>query len=213
MWTDPLLRALGADPAVFRPVYRVHKLMLRRRARLVRRRGKGASSFLLLGFTSLIWGLLAIGSVMSGTALLGGGLALTFGSTFLLMVVLTDDADALVHPAERLVLAAHPHDDRSLLLAKLAAIGRSLALLSALLFLPAGLTLLFVRGPGAGLAFLAGAAGAALEVAAGGLLFAVLLVRLWGRQKMERLLAWSQGAFWISYLLLGSGSSRLSSRL
>jgi hypothetical protein len=204
--TDPLIRALGADPAVFRPVYRAHRLILSR-PRLVRLRGrKEGSDFLLYLMAGVISLYAAALMLKTRQPVLGGGLALTLCCGFLLMIVFTDHAGALVHPGERLVLAAHPHDDRSLLLAKLAAVGRSLALLSVTLFAPAGVTAVFWWGPGSALAFLAGAAGAALAVAALGLLAAVFIFRVGGRKAMDRLMPWFQIGAQLGYLVPMAGN-------
>jgi hypothetical protein len=201
MRTDPLLHALGADPRVFRPVYRAQRLMLSR-PRLAQWRGRQAGSEALLDLVAFAYSIAAAFLLLEvRQPVLGGGVALTMGCGFLLMIVLADHAEALVHPAERLVLAAHPHDDRSLLLARLAAVGRSLALLSAVLFAPACLVAAFRWGPGPALAFLAGAAGAAFAVSTLGLLTAVLIVRSWGRQAMDRLLPWIQGSFKLGFVL------------
>ncbi|MDP9122285.1 MAG: hypothetical protein M3O15_13120, partial [Acidobacteriota bacterium] len=192
---DLLLRPLGVDPQVFRPVYHAEKLMLGRRGRLARPRNRGLSPFTLLCVFAFVYGLAPVSLMMRQPPLSGGGLALTLCCFFLLMVVLSDHAEALVDPGQYRVLAAHPHDDRSVLFAKLAAVGRSLALLSAILFVPGGVLLTFMRGFRAALAFLGGAAGAALAVATLGLLIGVLLVRSGGRQAMERVLPWVQGGF------------------
>jgi len=202
MWTDPLLRALGADPEVFRPVYRVQKILLRRSVRLMRLRGRQTGSFALVCFLAGSYGL--VGTVFLYRArvpVLGGGLALTCGCAYLLMIVLADHAEVLVLSGERLVLAAHPHDDRSLLLAKSVAVGRSLALLSACLFLPACLVVAHWWGARGVLGYLAGAAGAAFAAAASGVLFAVLLVRTGGKRAMERVMPWVQTAFQLTFFL------------
>jgi hypothetical protein len=202
MRPDALLRALGADPRVFRAIYRAQRLILSR-PRLVRLRGRKAGSDFLLYIIAFLISVSAAVFMLSARRqpVLGGGFALTLGCSFLIMVVLADHAEVLVHPGERLVLAAHPHDDRSVLLAKLAAVGRSVALLSAILFVPAALVAAFLWGRGAALAFLAGAAGAAAAVTTLGLLTAVLLVRAGGRRAMERLLPWIQGLFQLCYFL------------
>src|ERR1700724_3328998 len=202
MWTDPLLRALGADPQVFRPVYRVQKILLDRGVRLVRQRGRRPGSFLLVCLLAAVYGIVGLLFLYkTRVPVLGGGLALTCGCAYLLMVVLADHAEALVLPRERLVLAAHPQDDRSLLLAKLVAVGRSLALLSACLFLPPCLVVAHWWGAGGVLAFLAGAAGAAFAAATSGILVAVLLVRSGGKRAMERVMPWLQTAFQLTFFL------------
>lgn len=202
MWTDPLLRALGADPQVFRPVYRVQKILLHRGVRLVRRRGRQTGSFGLVCLLAAVYGTAGLLFLYkTRLPVLGGGLALTCGCAYLLMVVLADHAEVLVLPRERLVLAAHPHDDRSLLLAKLVAVGRSLALLWACLFLPPCLIVAHWWGARGVLAFLAGAAGAAIAVATSCVLVAVLLVRSGGKRAMERVMPWLQTAFQLTFFV------------
>jgi hypothetical protein len=203
MWSDRMLRAIGVDPWVFRPVYRAQRLMLSRSRRLVRMRGgSSAAGYGFLFLYALIYGMLGVQCIlMARQPLLGGGLAISVGCIFLLMVVLADHADTLVHPGERLVLAAHPHDDRSFLLAQLAAIGGSLSLLSIFLFGFPFAGVAYLWGLGAAAAFLIGAAGAAIAVAVLGLLVAVSLVRLGGRRAMERVMPWTQGVFALSGIL------------
>ena len=202
MWTDPLLRALGADPRVFRPVYRVQKILLHRGVRLIRQRGRRTGSLPLVFMLAAVYG--TSGLLFLDKArlpVLGGGLALTCGCAYLLMVVLADHAEVLVLPRERLVLGAHPHDDRSLLLAKLVAVGRSLALIWACLFLPPCLLVAHWWGASGVLAFLAGAAGAAFATVTSSLLVAVLLVRSGGKRAMERVMPWVQSAFQLSFFV------------
>jgi hypothetical protein len=211
MWTDRLLRALGADPKVFRPLYRVYRIMLQRGTRLVRKaRGKAGSQAMLFLSAAACGMFTAVLFTMQWRSFLPAGLGLTLSCAFLLMIVLGDHADALVHRGERLVLAAHPHDDRSLLLAKLAAVGRSLAVLWLLLFGVPTLFVIGVHGPGAALAFLAGAAGAALATTALGLTTAVLIGRLGGRRATDRLLAWLPAAFQAVYLTVMLGINSIA---
>jgi len=214
--SDPLIRLLGADPAVFHPLYRVQRLLLQRGVRVVQvraRRGlfSGASPYRLLCFYAVVYGVSAMALLFtSKSTVLGAVVALTLGSAFLLLVVVTDNFDVLVNPREALVLAAHPHDDRTFLLAKLAAIGRSLAVLAILLFFLPGLAAGFMlRSPVAALAFYFGAAAASLSTVTFGLLFAAFLLKTGGRAGMERMLPWIQGVFQIGYLVVVGGQRLL----
>jgi hypothetical protein len=218
--SDPLIRLLGADPAVFHPLYRTQRLLLKRSIRVVqsRRRGRGflsgVSPFALLSFYAAVYGIMgALFFAMAKSAFLGGALALTLGCSFLLLVVVTDNFDVLVNPREILVLAAHPHDDRTFVLAKIAAIGRTLSILAAFLFVLPGIAAGFVlRTPWGSLLFFLGAAAASVATVAFGLLLAAALLRIGGRRLMERMLPWVQGAFQIGYLFV-VGGQRLFERL
>jgi hypothetical protein len=207
---DALLRLLGADPETFLPLYRVQKLLLARGTRLVPRKRrfqglfKNASGLLYLYAT--IYGLMFFTFLLTKSPLLGAAVAVTMGCAFLFLIVITDHVDVLVNPREALVLAAHPHDGRSLLLAKVAAVVRTLALLALLLFLPAGIAAGLVWQSGlAAVAFLAGVLGAGLATALCGLLLGAALFRTGGRSAVDRVLPWLQGAFQIGYLFAIGG--------
>lgn len=209
---DRLIRLLGADPEVFRPMYQARLRMLQRQSRIIRNRKKnrlrGASPFRTLCFFAGLYGFFFLFLIGFGVPLLGAGTALTLGCLFLLLIVITEHLDVLVDPREAAVLAAHPHDDRSFLLAKLAVVGRALAILGCLLFLPAAVALGFnLESPAAPFAFLAGAAGAVAATGAFGMLLGALILRLAGRRALERLMPWLQGAFQVGYLVI-VGSER-----
>jgi hypothetical protein len=211
---DPLLRLLGADPDVFHPLYRTQKLQLRRGSRLVPTksgRSPSSSTFLTVCLIAGLYGMTScLYMALAKAATLGAVLALTTGCVFLLLVIVTDHFDVLVNPREWLVLAAHPHDDRSFVLAKLVAIGRTLSILWALLFVPPSVAVALSRdSPAAGLAFLAGAAGAGLATATAGMLVAALLLKTGGRRALDRLMPWLQGLFQVGYLLVIGGQSFL----
>jgi hypothetical protein len=205
---DPILRALGADPEVFRPIYSAQKSILARRARIVQsgRRGllKGGSPFRLLCLFAALYGFSFLAFVLSSRSpLLGSAAAVTIGCFFLLLVVITDNFDVLVDPRETLILAAHPHDERSFIVAKLAAIGRTLAILAVFLFGPSTIALGVLQGSlAAGLAFFAGAAGASLATITFGMLAAAAILKVGGRNALNRLMPWLQGIFQIGYLLV-----------
>ena len=208
---DALLRLLGADPETFRPLYRVQKLLLARGTRIMARRkgrrGLFASASGLLYLYATIYGLMFVSFLPAAKSpLFGAAIVLTIGSAFLLLIVITDHFDVLVNPREALVLGAHPHDGRSFLLAKIAAVVRTLSLLALLLFLPAGIFAGFIwRSWLASAAFLAGAAGAGLATALCGLLLGAALFRTAGRKAVDRILPWLQGAFQIGYLFAIGG--------
>jgi hypothetical protein len=207
---DALLRLLGADPETFRPLYRVQKLLLARGTRIVRNRRRksvlSGTSWALYLYAA-VYGLMFVSFMAAAKApLLGAAIGVTVGCAFLLLIVITDHFDALVNPRETLVLGAHPHDGRSFLLAKVAAVVRILALLALILFLPLGIAIgFFWRSWLASAAFLAGAAGAGLATALLGLLTGAALIRTGGRAAVDRLLPWLQGAFQIGYLFAIGG--------
>jgi hypothetical protein len=208
---DALLRLLGADPETFGPLYHVQKLLLARGTRILRknsRKGALASSSSLLYLYAAVYGLMFVTLLVAARApLLGAALALTIGGAYLLLIVVTDHFDVLVNPREALILAAHPHDGRSFLLAKVAALVRVLAVLALILFLPAGIATRFLwRSWLASAAFLAGAAGAGLATVLFGLLLGAALFKTGGRTAVDRLLPWLQGAFQIGYLFIIGGT-------
>ncbi len=205
-----LLRLLGADPETFRPLYRVQKLLLSRGARIVqmRRRSLRISPFGLLCLYASVYGIMFVVFQLSTlrSPLLGAALSVTVGCAYLLLLVVTDYFDVLVSPRDALVLGAHPHDGRSYLLAKTAAVVRVLSILGLFLFVPPGVAAGFLWHSWlASAAFLAGAAGAAFATVLCGLLFGVLLLRTGGRAAVERLLPWFQGLFQIGYLFMIGG--------
>jgi hypothetical protein len=207
---EALLRLLGAEPGTFRPLYRVQKLLLSRRARILqgRRRSLRISPFGLLCLYANIYGIMFVVFLLATirSPLLGAALSVTLGCAFLLLLVVTDYFDVLVSPREVLVLAAHPHDDRSYLLAKIAAILRILSILGLFLFVPPGIAAgLLWRSWLAAAVFLAGAAGAAFATVLCGLLFGVLLLRTGGKGAIERLMPWFQGLFQVGYLFMIGG--------
>jgi hypothetical protein len=215
---DALLRLLGADPETFRPLYRVQKRLLARGVRIVRVRRAGnrsprsafSSLFLYAGVYSLMFVALLLDA---RSPLLAAAIALTLGNTFLLLVVITDHSDLLINPRDARVLAAHPHDGRSLLLAKGVAIVRVLSALALVLFVPAGIAAGFLwKSWPAAAAFLAGAAASSLATVLCGLLLGAALFRTGGKAAIDRLMPWLQGAFQIGYLA-AVGGSRLTRML
>ncbi|MDQ6892154.1 MAG: hypothetical protein M3167_05685 [Acidobacteriota bacterium] len=207
-----VLALFGADPDVFLPVARMHGLIVRRRAGLVRNRGAlaQASPFRMLCLFALLYGIFGVLFLVEVPArILGAGLAVAIGCLFLLMVVVTDYFDILVNPREQLVLGAHPHDDRSILLAKLWVVGRTLGLLFALLSVPPFSVVAVRDGVLPAALFLAGSAAAALTVCMVGLYAGVAVIALFGRAGFERVMPWLQMAFQFSYFLFIGGQRLL----
>jgi len=207
-----VLALFGADPDVFFPVARAHGLIVRRRAGLVRNRGAlaQASPFRMLCLFALLYGIFGVlFLVQSPQRILGAGLAVAIGCLFLLMVVVTDYFDILVNPREQLVLGAHPHDDRSILLAKLWVVGRTLGLLFALLSVPPLCVFAVRDGVLPAALFLAGSAAAALTACMAGLYAGVAVITLFGRAGFERVMPWLQMAFQFSYFLFVVGQRGL----
>ena len=210
-----LLRLLGADPETFRPLYRVQRLLIDRGARIVQGRRRGAlaksSPFGLLCLFSLLYGLIFTAMLAVGKSpLLGAAVVLTVGGLFLFLLVITDHADLLVSSRDALLLGAYPHDGRSFLLAKVAALGWMLGIVGGLLFIPSAIASgLIWRSWLASLAFLAGAAGVWLAAPLSGLLLGAVIFRAGGRGAIDRLLPWLQGIFQIGYLFVVGGQRLL----
>lgn len=205
-------RAAGADPAVFLPVARAQALLVRRRAGLLRtRRGVVASwsPFRALCLFALLYGCAGLMFVLSAKSrIFGEALALTIGCLFLLMVVVSDYFDVLVNPREQLVLGSHPHDDRSILLAKLWTVGRALAILCLLLFAPTTIAVFAMeKSVVAAALYFAGSAGAAAAAAVAGLYAAVLVLSVFGRAAYDRMMPWLQTGFQISYFVFFGGQT------
>lgn len=206
--TGRLLVLLGADPDVFRAIARAHGLMARRRAGLVRNRGGFARSspFRALCLFAVVYGLFGMVFILGAKRpLLGDAVAVAMGCVFLLMVVVTDHLDVLVNPREQLVLGAHPHDDRSILLAKLWIVGRTLAFLFALMLAPTLLVVAVRQGIPNGVLFAAGFAAAAASACVAGLYAGGAVLTFFGRAAYERVMPWVQMAFQVSYFVFIGG--------
>lgn len=214
---DRLLRLAGADSGFFWPILRAQALLVKRRSRVVLVRPRGVlaslSPFRMLCFFAALYGVFSMSfAVVSKVPMLGMALAAGIGCVFLLLVVFTDYLDVLVDPREYLVLAAHPHDGRSLLLAKLTVVARNLSIVSVFLFTPTAICLALGANGGSPLqaaAYLVGALGAGATSALAGLLLGLVLLALGGRVLVNRLLPFIQVAFQISYILLVGGQSFL----
>lgn len=212
---DRLVRALGADPAVFRPVFRAQRTLLNRQAALTKRRAgwlsRRLSPFQVLCFMTFVSGVAISAIALTfGPILVGAAVVYTFGMFFLLLNVILDDFDVLVNPSEYLVLAAHPHDGWSVLLAKIVAVGRSIAVLGMFYFAPGTIiTLLSLHSVLAALAFLIGGACVTVAVASGGMLFAAAMVSMWGRAALDRILPMVQIFYMIGIIVPTVGRNAL----
>jgi hypothetical protein len=203
-------RAAGADPAVFVPVARAQQLLVRRRAGILKtRRGLLASwsPFRALCLFAILYGVFGLLFVIGARVrLFGEALAVTIGCLFLLMVVVSDYFDVLVNPREQLLLGSHPHDDRSILLAKLWTVGRALGILCLFLFTPTTIAVFVIeKSLGAAVLYFAGAAGAAAAAALVGLYCAVAVLALFGRRAYDRMMPWVQNLFQLSYFIFVGG--------
>lgn len=193
--SDRILRGLGADPAVYHPIARAQSRLLDRRAPGMRRSARGVTlkgimpfhfkcfSFALISFfmMQLILG--------AKSPVFGAAMALTGSAILLLMDLLLDKFDMLTNPDEYQVIAAHPHDAWSVILAKLVVIGRSVAILAACLFaLPAVGAGLAFHSAEAGAAFVMGAAALTVFISAGGMLLSAVLVAAGGRRVLMNLM-------------------------
>jgi len=211
---DGMLRLLRADPDVFRPVARAHRLITHRMERVARGRARGFMARIppayFLRFMAAFYGTI-LSNVFAWweSRVFGAALLLTFGGLFLILVVILDYYDVLVNRDEYLVLASHPHDTWSILLAKIMVVGQSILVLGACYFVPGAIRAAFsFRSPVAGLGFLVGAAGLTVAVGAGGMLITALLVRIGGRAAIQRVLPLIQAAFVLS-VMFGSGAGRV----
>jgi len=208
----PLLALFGGDPDVFFPVARVHTLIVRRRAGLVRTRGAfgKASPFRMLCIFAVLYGIFgALFLAQTPFRVLGAALAVGIGCLFLLMIVVTDYLDLLVNPREQLVIGAHPHDDRSILLAKLWVVGRTLGILFALVSVPPLFVIATSQPIAATALYLAGSAAAAVTACMGGLYVGVAVISLFGRAAFDRAMPWIQMAFQFSYFIFIGGQRLL----
>ena len=190
--SDAVVRALGADPAVFRPVYRAHQRILSRRSSDSRRGAKvvirGITPFQFRCFLCAVFSLMMMQWIRGAASpMFGVALVLTVGAGFLVLDVLFDRFDVLSDTGEYQVIAAHPHDAWSVILAKLAALGRSMAILAACTFtVPAIGAGMKFQSLSVGLTFAVTAAALSATVAAGGMLVSTALVAAGGRRAFLR---------------------------
>lgn len=206
-----LLKLLRADPVTFKAVSRAYRLIVQRRARLAARASRGfgnLSPFAKLCVVSAIIGLVLSKVLLSvSSPLLGSAFVLTLGALFLLMVVLVDYADVLVNRDEYAVLASHPHNPWSVLLAKIVVLGRSVLLLGLCYFGPSIVTSVFAfRSLAAGLGFLAAAVLLIVTFGVGGMIVSVAILRGGGQSALQRFLPAFQAVYVIFAMSVGSVS-------
>lgn len=205
--TDRLGRFLGADLAVFSPFVRAYALIVRRRSRMRLTRGISPramgriSPFMVACFFSGLIGLAGVAMlVQTRPALLGAVGALSFGAVIVVFSVLFDYLEVLASPEEYRAIAAHPHDEWSVLLAKFFVVGRALATLAACYFTPSVIAVGIVyRSPLAAGAYAVGAALLTAAAALGATLLGVGIQVRWGRAALLRFLPAIQTIFLVGY--------------
>jgi hypothetical protein len=204
---DRLGRALGADPAVFSPFVRAYALIVRRRSRMKLTRGISPramgriSPFMVACFFSTLLGFAGtMLLIQSHRELFGAVGALSFGGVIVAFSVLFDYLEVLANPEEYRVIAAHPHDEWSVLLAKLVVVGRAIATIAACYFTPSVIAVgLLYRSPVAAAAYAAGAALLTAACALGATLVGVGIQARWGRAALVRFLPAIQTIFLVGY--------------
>jgi hypothetical protein len=144
--------------------------------------------------------------------IVGVGFVLTAGAGMLLIDLLFDKFDVLADPNEYQVIAAHPHDAWSVVLAKVMAIGRDAAILAACLFAVPAITAGFVfHSAVAAIAFVLAAAALTVAVSAGGMLSSAAVVALGGKNALQRLLPLMHLIYLALYLGIMTGSRWIAS--
>jgi hypothetical protein len=208
--SDAAIRLMGADPAVYRPVARAQRLILRRKTALGRSsrgllRGITPEQFLYL--TTAVFSVYLLGLVLGAPSkLIVVAFTLTTGAAFILMDLIADKFTVLADPDEYQVIAAHPHDAWSVVLAKIVAVGRSITILAACAFtLPAVATGIVFHSVAAGLAYAVAAAALTVTISAGGMLATAAIVALGGRTALHRALPFFHAVYAFLYvgILLG----------
>ncbi|HET9950159.1 MAG TPA: hypothetical protein VFS09_00040 [Candidatus Eisenbacteria bacterium] len=200
-------RLLGADPAVFTPFVRAYALIVRRRSRMKLTRGLSPratgriSPFMVACFVSCLLGIAGVAVLFeTRPALLGAVGALSFGAVIVVFSVLFDYLEVLASPDEYRVIAAHPHDEWSVLLAKFFVVGRALATIAACYFTPSIVAVgILYRSPLAAAAYAGGAALLTAAAALGATLVGVGIQARWGRAALLRFLPAIQTIFLVGY--------------
>ncbi|MGE5177694.1 MAG: hypothetical protein ACM3PF_01230, partial [Bacteroidota bacterium] len=215
---DAVIRVLGADPAVYRPILRAQSILISRRSRLGRGTGrgrvatKGITPFQLRCFLMAVFSVMMLAWIVSSASpIFGVALVLTAGASFLVLDFLFDKFDLLADAGEYQVIAAHPHDAWSVILAKIVAIGRSLAALAASLFLIPAIGAGFAfHSVWVGVAFALSAAALTIVVSAGGVVVSALVIAWGGRQALLRLIPVAHITYLVFYLGLIAARQELT---
>jgi hypothetical protein len=203
---------------VYRPVSRAQKLILSRRTPLRRagsRRGflSGLTPFqvqclVVSGFSLYLVRWLSV----IAAPLVGVVFVLTAGAGMLLVDLMFDKFDVLADPREYQVIAAHPHDAWSVVLAKAMAIARSAAIMAACVFTAPAIAAGFVfHSLIAALAFVLAAAALTIAVSAGGMLSSAAVAAIGGRTALQRLLPLVHVIYLVMYLGIVVGSNWIAS--
>jgi hypothetical protein len=208
-----MARALGADPAVFVPFLRAYALIVRRRSRMRLARGispKAMGRISPFHVACFFAGLLGVGLAFATAGMqpsqLGAALGLTIGAFLIVFAVLFDYLEILASPDEYRVIAAHPHDAWSVLLAKLFVVGRALATLAACFYTPSVLALGIARHSLlAASAYALGAIGVTVVAALGSMLAGIAILARFGRVALLRFLPVIQGLFLAGYFSMSMG--------
>ncbi len=213
MIPDSALRLMGAVPAVYRPIARAQRLILRRKT-LLGRAGRG----MLRGITPEQFRYLSTFAfsvyflrwiVGTPSPITGVAFTLTTGAAFLLVDLISDKFAVLADPNEYHVIAAHPHDAWSVVLAKIVAVGRSIAILATCAFtLPAVATGIAFHSVAAGLGYVMAAVALTVTISAGGMLATAAIVALGGQAALHRVLPFFHAVYAVLYLgiFLGRGA-------
>lgn len=144
--------------------------------------------------------------------IVGVGFVLTAGAGMLLVDLLFDKFDVLADPNEYQVIAAHPHDAWSVVLAKVMAIARDAAILAACLFTVPAITAGFVfHSAMASVAFVLAAASLTLAVSAGGMLSSAAVVAVGGKSALQRVMPVMHLIYLVLYLGIMTGSRWIAS--
>lgn len=208
-----MARLLGADPAVFVPFMRAYGTIVRRRSRMRLTRGISPkmtgriSPFQVACFFATLIGL-GVAAAIAGThpSLVGVALALTVGSFLVVFAVLFDYLEVLASPDEYRVVAAHPHDAWSVLLAKIFVVGRALVTLSVCYYTPSILAVGIVHHSivAAG-AYALGASLATVAASLAAMLAGIGILARWGRVALLRFLPAIQAVFLVGYFSMSMG--------
>jgi hypothetical protein len=199
---------------VYRPVSRAQKLILSRRTPL---RRAGTRRGFLSGLTPFQVQCLVVSGlsiylvrwlVELAAPLVGVVFVLTAGAGMLLVDLMFDKFDVLANPREYQVIAAHPHDAWSVVLAKVMAIARSAAIMAACVFTAPAIAAGFVfHSVTAALAFVLAASSLTIAVAAGGMLSSAAVVAIGGRAALQRVLPLVHMIYLVLYLGIVVGSN------
>jgi len=208
-----IARLLGADPAVFVPFARAYALIIRRRSRMRFSRGISPKAMGRISpfhvacfFAALLGTGVAVATVGMKFAFLAIVISLGVGSFLLVFAVLFDYLEVLASPDEYRVIAAHPHDAWSILLAKIVVVGRALGTLATCFFTPTLIAIGFaLHSALAVAAFALSATLITIAASFGAMLFGIGIMAKWGRAGLVRFLPAIQTVFLVAYVTMSMG--------